>query len=64
MQRYLDKPFLLSNQLKVGIGPPVQGWPKPGKQGTINSERILANLDKTKQTGRNGQNWAKPGNKR
>ena len=28
-----------------------QGWPKPGKQGTDESEQILANLDETEQTG-------------
>ena len=38
-----------------------QGWPKPGKQGMNESERILANLDETEQTGRSGRNWAKPG---
>ena len=52
-----------------------QGWPKPGTQGTDKSQRILANLDKTERTGRNGlktgifrqkrgKNWAKPGKKR
>ena len=38
-----------------------QWWPKPGKQGTNETERILVNLDKTERTGQNGQNWAKPG---
>ena len=52
-----------------------QGWPKPGTQGTDKSQRILANLDKTERTGRNGlktgifrqkrgKKRAKPGKKR
>ena len=40
-----------------------QWWPKPGKQGTNKTEQILVNLDETKRTGQNGQNWAKPGKK-
>ena len=41
-----------------------QGYPKTGKRGTNESERILANLDKTEQTGQDRWNQAKPGKNR
>ena len=47
----------------LGLFGAEQGWPKPGKQGTDESERILANLDETERTGqkraKNGHFWQK-----
>ena len=51
--------WILEN-LTVLLG--YQGWPKPGKQGTDESEQILSNLDETDEPGKTGETGQKTGN--